>query len=65
MMKGIGVFVRYIFNCIFDLIEIGKKNGRCCEKINDRIMGRPSISSVRFGLPNTFMPSIILFLLKM
>jgi hypothetical protein len=29
------------------------------KKINDRIMGRPSISLVRFGLPHTFVPVVI------
>ena len=66
MMKGKRYYYTvYIFKCIFNLIKVGKKNGRYCEKINDRIMGRPSLSSVRFGLPNTFVPGIIPFPQKM
>jgi hypothetical protein len=59
MMKGKRCYYTVYIN------ESGKKNGRYCGKINDGIMGRPSISSVHFGLPNTFLPGIIPFLWKL
>jgi hypothetical protein len=53
-----------IYLSVFNVIESGKKNGRCCGE-KKRIMGRPSTILARLGVPTAFVPGIIPFLQKM